>query len=45
MKKAFTIIALVSVLTAFLSSCSDEPIAPRDGSTKDKCQFGGGVCN
>lgn len=45
MKKAFTIIALVSVLTAFLSSCSDEPIAPRDNSTKDKCQFGGSSCN
>lgn len=45
MKKAFTIIALVSVLTAFLSSCSDEPIAPRDTTTKDKCQFGGSSCN
>lgn len=45
MKKLFTILALVSALTVFMSSCSEDNIAPRDGSTSDKCQFGSGNCN
>lgn len=39
MKKVVSILALVSVLTAFLSSCSEENIKPRDGVSSDKCQF------
>ena len=39
MKKVLLILSLVTVLTATLSSCSEENIKPRDGVSQDKCQF------
>ena len=45
MKKVLTSVVLAAVITAFLSSCSEENIRPRDQQTGDKCQFSGKNCN
>ncbi len=39
MKKFFSTLALVGVLTVVFTACSDENIRPKDTVTTDKCQF------
>ena len=45
MKKFFYTLALAMITSLAISACTDENIRPNaDGSSTDRCQFGGPGC-